>query len=172
MAIDPPYRFDPWQNLVNVHWESPTGGTWGGSRPYKYAVLGAEIEWMGCLQCYGTFVAYGTANGIEHFSGGTWSGMPEGKQWVGHMTDHGWPTLNASPGGLVMTSSVTGNNGYEYVSPHIMDFSNARFELAGIGTYLPTVAGIQGWHGGVGDQVEPYYAAFSGWIKFEAEDIG
>lgn len=20
MAIDPPYRFDPWQNLVNVHW--------------------------------------------------------------------------------------------------------------------------------------------------------
>lgn len=39
MAIDPPYRFDPWQNLINVHWPSGevTGGvalfTWNSADP-------------------------------------------------------------------------------------------------------------------------------------------
>lgn len=30
MAIDPPYRFDPWQNLVNVHWHETATGEGSG----------------------------------------------------------------------------------------------------------------------------------------------
>lgn len=39
MAIDPPYRFDPWQNLVNVHFGS---GTFEAL--YQYFVFERSLE--------------------------------------------------------------------------------------------------------------------------------